>query len=98
MARKRKRIRLKFSKLVCLLLILWLGYVFGKGFAEHQRLRKQIDKLTYEIKAYELRNDKIRQEIERQKSPEYIERVAREELGLVMPGETRYIISEPKEE
>ncbi|NMB39673.1 MAG: septum formation initiator family protein, partial [Firmicutes bacterium] len=31
-------------------------------------------------------------------SPDYIEQVAREELGLVKPGEIRYIISQPGEE
>ena len=40
----------------------------------------------------------IREEIERHRSEEYIERVAREKLGLVKPGETRFIISESLEE
>ncbi|HHT37148.1 MAG TPA: septum formation initiator family protein [Firmicutes bacterium] len=94
MAVGRTRKKPAYGKIVLLLLIIWLGYAFGKGFMEHHRLRKEIARLTNEIQALELRNAQIREEIEYHRSEEYIEKVAREELGLVKPGETRFIITE----
>ncbi len=95
---KRRKFRLRLSSLILIVLVAWLGHTFGKGFIKHYRLRQEIAKLTYEIQAFERRNEKIREEIELHSSEEYIEQVAREELGLVKPGETRYIISEPLDE
>lgn len=96
--RKKKSNKYIIHKLIIGGLVVLLGFSFGKGFVQNNRLRKELSKLTYEIEALELRNDEIRAEIERQQSPEYVEWVAREELGLVKPGETRYIISRPIEE
>lgn len=98
MAARRKRKKRSVAKLILLGLIIWLGYTFGRGFVEHHRLSQEIAKLTNEIQALELRNAQIREEIERHRSEEYIERVAREKLGLVKPGETRFIILESLEE
>ena len=43
----------------------------------------------------ELRNKQLEEEIANWQSPEYVERAAREELGLVKPGETMYIFAQP---
>lgn len=96
--RKEKSNKYLIHKLIIAGLIVLVGVSFGKGFIQNYKLKNELDKLTYEMEALELRNKEIRTEIERHQSPEYVERVAREELGLVRPGETRYIISRPIEE
>ncbi|HKM18354.1 MAG TPA: septum formation initiator family protein [Limnochordia bacterium] len=96
--RQKKRIMLKTGSILLICFLIWMGYIFGKGLVTHHRLKREIAQLTNEIHAFELRNAEIRREIERHSSYEYIEQVAREELGLIKPGETRFIISEPKEE
>lgn len=98
MAKRRRKKRIKLTSILALCLLLWLGYTFGKGFVIHHRLKQKIAQLNNEIQAFELRNAEIRREIERHSSYEYIERVARKELGLVKPGEMRFIISESKDE
>ncbi len=99
MARKKSGIKkLKIYKVMIVLVIIWFSYTFGKGFVEHHRLKQELEELTYEIRAFELRNAEIREKIIEHSSPDYIELVAREELGLVKPGETRYIISQPVED
>lgn len=99
MARKKSGIKkLNVYKIIMVFLIVWLSYTFGKVFVEHHRLKQELEELAYEIRAFELRNEEIRLKIEEHSSPDYIEQVAREELGLVKPGEIRYIISQPGEE
>ncbi len=95
--RKTGSKKLKPYKIILILLFVWLSCKFGKGFIQQYHLRRELDVLASEIKAFELRNEEIRLEIEKHRSPEYIEQVAREELGLVKPGEIRYIISRPKD-
>lgn len=91
-ARKKKRLRV--SVLLFYGFLLWLGFTFGKEFVRNYSLNRELAKLTNEIQAVELRNEQIRLDIERFSSPEHLERVAREELGLVKPGEMKYIITE----
>lgn len=95
--RKAHKKNIKLYQVLCLLLGIWIVFMFGKGFFDHYRLRQRLAALNHEIQAFELRNEQIRQEIGLHSSHEYVERIAREELGLVMPGETRYIISQPDE-
>ncbi|HOB08269.1 MAG: septum formation initiator family protein [Limnochordia bacterium] len=98
MAKRRRRKRIKLGTVLLVCFLIWLGYTFGKGFVRHYHLKQKIARLRHEIQAFELRNAEIRRQIEHYRSYEYIERVAREELGLVKPGETRFIISESKDE
>jgi len=95
---KRRRKRIKLGTVLIVFFLLWLGYTFGKGIVRNYQLKQKISQLSNEIRAFELRNAEIRRQIELHRSYEYIEQVAREELGLVKPGETRFIISESQDE
>ncbi len=92
--RVRKQ-RLKVGMLLLCCFVLWVGYIFGKGVVSTYQLNHDINKRNLEMKAIKMRNDVLRAEIEHMQSPEYIERIAREELGLVKPDETLYILSQP---
>lgn len=96
--RRRKMLRARLLILIILVLAILAIIPFGRGFVSTYQLRHEIETLEKEIGAMRMRNDTLEQEIERMKSPEYVERVAREELGLVKPGETLYILSEPEDE
>lgn len=78
-----------------------IGVLVGAGFVYRQfrivQLRAEVRRVQAEIKAVEIRNENLRKQIEHMNSLEYVEKVAREKLGLVMPGETVYDIAEPKE-
>jgi len=76
--------------------VLWVGFNFARNAYRNYRLRLEIESLRREIAAIELRNKQLEDEIENWQSPEYVERVAREELGLVKPGERVYVIAQPK--
>ena len=75
-------------------LAVWIGASFVRNYYRNYEARQEIVRLESEIRAYEIRNQQLEMEISRLQSPEYVERVAREELGLVYPGERLYIVDE----
>jgi cell division protein FtsB len=70
-----------------------LGLAVMAVFADNgvlalRRLRGEVDTLVREVRALEVENERLSRAIlELQEDPAVIERIAREELGLVRPGE-----------
>ena len=71
------------------LLILAVMAVFGdNGVLALRRLRAEVDTLVRAVRTLEAENERLSRAIsELQEDPAVIERIAREELGLVRPGE-----------
>jgi cell division protein FtsB len=61
-------------------------------------MEERLNRLSQEYEEEIEQNQKLKEEIERVKSPAYIEKVAREELGLVKPGEILLIPVEEDEQ
>lgn len=72
--------------------------VFFPGYAKMQELRQKNRELEANIKRLEEENIALSQEKEKlEKDPEYLERVAREKLGIVKKGEIVYkVVPEEK--
>lgn len=96
--RRRRKKRLNVLQFLGLILALWLLFCFGKGMVTNYRLKLEIADIKMEIDAIRMRNAELEREIEKYNSPEYVEKIAREELGLVKPGETLFIMSQPLDE
>lgn len=94
-ARRRWRVTPRFWLILMLVFGAYMAYAYITGFIEIARLERAIAAVEKEIEKVTLENEALRRELARLQSPEYIEKVAREELGLVMPGETAVIIAEP---
>lgn len=81
----------KFWLMVSLLLSLGLigMAILGKdGFLQVQALEQELRAIQARIQALQEENDLLRQEVYALKyDPYFIEKLAREELGLVRPGE-----------
>ncbi len=58
----------------------------------HEEREKQ--RLEQELSSLKERNSKLRAEVDRLKTPEGVEEVARESLGLVKEGENLYVVLE----
>jgi cell division protein FtsB len=71
------------------LLVLAVMAIFGdNGVLALRRLRGEVDTLVREVRTLEAENERLSRAItELQDDPAVIERIAREELGLVRPGE-----------
>jgi cell division protein FtsB len=60
-------------------------------YGQYRRITVEKEKLA----ALRDANSDLEQELERLKSPDYLERLAREQLGMVKPGETAYVVVRP---
>jgi len=94
----KKRIHRKI-----LILIVIIGVVIflfaNKNFQTLLILNKEIVQLKQRIAGLEDENKELKEDLEAMKNdPEYIESLAREELGLIKPGETKYRFIESQEE
>ena len=72
------------------MLAAWVIYPVFRLQYEHQR---EVDTLAAELEGLKTRNTELRQEVDSLKTPEGVEAVARESLGLVKPGEQAYVVT-----
>jgi cell division protein DivIC len=89
--RKRWRITPRFLLFLLSLILIWIGVGFANRYLHIVLLQGKIVRVEREITAIKSRNEAIREQIEEMQSDAYIEKVAREKLGLIRPGETVYI-------
>jgi len=73
-----------------------VAFLYLRGYLELVRVNYQISVVEREIGVWEARCEELRKQIEYLSSDEYVEKVAREELGLVKPGEVPFIVAEPR--
>lgn len=91
--RRRKRITPRFYwMMAALIFTLYLGYGYVDGILRIVQLQGEIRAVRQEVMVLETRNQQLRHELARLQSDEYIEQVARRELGLVRPGERVYVV------
>lgn len=76
--------------IVSLVLAAWWVYPTFKLQYEH---RREVDTLENELEDLKSRNNELRDEVEGLKTPEGVERLARESLGLAKPGEQVYVVT-----
>ncbi|MFZ5752822.1 MAG: FtsB family cell division protein [Bacillota bacterium] len=85
--RKRRKIP-KYFKLLSSALGVYLLFAFLAGGYEIWQLKKQLEQIDLEKKVLLEQRTRLEQDIKALQEPEIIERIARESLGLVKPGET----------
>ena len=96
-ARRVKRRKLiVLGGIFCLVLSLLAGY--ASGLVRMFQLRAQIAETKNEIIQVSEEIASLEQKKMAVESPEYVEKMAREKLGLVKPGEVKYIVTEPIDE
>ncbi|MCR4403092.1 MAG: septum formation initiator family protein [Firmicutes bacterium] len=77
------------------LFVFGVAFLYLRAYFELVKVNYQISVVEKEIAVWEARCDDLRKQIEFLSSDEYVEKVAREELGLVKPGEVPFIVAEP---
>ena len=72
---------------IILLLILYIVFLFSDKYARTLQLKEDIKILESEIEELKLKNNNLSEEVESLKSDKFVEKIAREELGLTKPDE-----------
>ncbi len=76
-----------------------IGTIFWPQFMKYEELKRSEKSLELRIDSEQVKNTKLRQEEHSMRTdPDYVEKVAREKLGLVKPGEMIYKFEEDKAE
>jgi len=89
---KRKKVKKRFTprKLTGLAFFGLLAYMifsFSQGFYQAHQLKEEIKVLEAELTEVQKKNLELQEELEYSQTPEAIEKLAREKLGLIKPGE-----------
>lgn len=92
----RRRLTRPGTTLALLILALLVLRVFGASFLEVYRLDREAARLEALKRDLQERNALLREEIKLLHTPQYIERLAREQLGLVKPGEVAILLVREK--
>lgn len=76
--------------IVAVVIAAWTVYPVLKLQYEH---RREVRTLEAELESLKERNGELRQDVEQLKTPEGVEQLARETLGMVKPGEQAYVVT-----
>lgn len=95
MSRKRENTKKnRFFFLVAIILLIYFSTSFSRGFLAIKRIKEETKKTQERIEIIASSNKKLEEEIRLLKTYEYIERLAREQLGMVKEGEISVILIE----
>ncbi len=90
----------RLSRPAVALIVLVVGgaavQVFGSSFLTVYRLDREAARLEALKRDLQEQNAILREEIKLLATPQYIEKLAREQLGLVKPGEVAILIIQPR--
>ncbi|TEB08382.1 cell division protein FtsB [Pelotomaculum schinkii] len=94
--RKSKKLsKTKFPSLVFILVLGYLAVSFGAQFSKLTTMQKDVLSIQQEVEELKQRNMALRQELQAVQTDAYVEKTAREKLGLVKQGETRVLTVAP---
>lgn len=85
----------KVTVVLMIMLVVCVGLCYIGGRARLSAVKKETEQIVDECREWEMRIQDLEDQVDEAQTEEYIERMAREKLGLVKPGETLYIVSEP---
>jgi cell division protein FtsB len=97
-SRRRRIIAISVAAAALLAVLVYI-FVFSRhGYLRRRELARDNEQLSAEVEELRHENELLREELERLDDPEAVEKIAREELGLVKEGETVYRFVEKDEE
>jgi len=93
-AKRQKTFSLSRSKLPALVVMLLLGYLafsFGSQFSSLSSMQRDVRNIEQQVQELKQKNAALHDELQQVQSDSFVEKTAREKLGLVKPGETRVV-------
>lgn len=96
--KRRKLSWFSRARLPAVLALIFLGYLLFSFSIQFNRLsvmQKKLQEIQEEVQTLQQRNTSLQEELRMIQSDAYIEKEAREKLGLIKPGETRIVPVKP---
>ncbi|MBS3901621.1 MAG: septum formation initiator family protein [Dethiobacter sp.] len=84
----------KLLKGLIILLVLYFVLLFATQSIRLLQMRRTLSSIEEEIQTVRMQNEEMLREIEQLNSPVYLEKKAREELGMVRSGELLFLFRE----
>lgn len=82
----KKKVSLK--KVLIVLFSAYVCYIIGSTQISMIKIRKELNVRQQELTKLQEKNEKLQDEVKMSKTDDYIERLARERLGMIKDGET----------
>ncbi len=86
----KRKLRLsnnRFPTVLLIFFVLFLIFSYGGQLNKLSAMGRDVESMKVQIVEMKNKNLELREELERARSEAYIEKVARQELGLIKPGE-----------
>jgi len=93
---KNQRRQINWFVIIMIIMFLLAAFKLGEQAITYRDLSQERIKAEERLKAAQEENDRLSQEKEQLNDPEYIEKLAREELGMTKNGEIPYVYSKNK--
>lgn len=93
--RRSLKFNLKGPSVILLILLGFIFYSFGGQVVEMYNVQKELKNIQVQMDDLRAKNADLRKQVEQLNSAAYIEREAREKLGLVKPGEKVILEAKP---
>ena len=87
----RRRVTPKFWLMVIATTLVIFGASFAVLQARYTQGRRQLERVEKNRNELFLKVDELSEQLEYAKTDEYVVRTARDELGMIMPDEVRYV-------
>lgn len=88
---KRTTYRVNWLRLLLLAAVLYSGHVLVNQYFEINIIQGETEATRTKLEQMQQLNKSLSDERQRLQTPAYVEKIAREELGLVKPGEVPFI-------
>jgi len=93
----RRKFRLKGPAVILLLVLGFVFYSFGGQMVELYNVKHEVKKIQGQMDDLRKKNGELKKKVEFLESDAYVERMAREKLSLVKPGEKIILEAKPGE-
>lgn len=97
-AKKQKNFNFSRSKLpalIVILLLVYLAFSLSSQFGSLASMKRDIQSMKLEVTTLKQKNEALHLELQQYQSDSFVEKAAREKLGLVKSGETRIVAVPP---
>lgn len=85
---RRRRNGARFILIICVTIAGYIAFSLGNQYSYLYAMQNNVETIQAQVEELRNKNAALREEINKIKSDAYVEQVAREQLGLVKPGET----------